>query len=265
MRSVSHIFKYSIMTLRIIISCFIIFVSSLCSSAQTFADEDLTYRVMYKWGLINSQAGNATLSLRTQGNNYKAMLVAHSEPWADKIYRVRDTLFATMKRDGLIATRYEKRAHEDGKYSNDIVVYERSGDNVTGHCTRIRKKNKDKPATTETKTITATGTTVDMLSVYYYLRAFDFEAMQPGETVNLNIFSGKRNEQLSLKFVGTETIKIDKTKHQAYRVDFRFTTDGKTKSSDDMAAWISTDSRHIPLRIEGKLPVGKIQVYYTGK
>ena len=41
-------------------------------------------------------------------------------------------------------------------------------------------------------------------------------------------------------------------------------TNGK-KSSDDMSAWISTDSRRIPLRIEGKLPVGKIHILYDGR
>lgn len=232
--------------------------------ATTFADEDLTYRVMFKWGLINSQAGNATLSLRSHGDNYAATLIAQSEPWADKIYRVRDTLYSTMKKQGLVATRYEKHAHEDGKYSKDIVIYDRQGDNVTGHCTRIRQKD-DKPATTETTTINAVGTTVDMLSVYYYVRAMDFSSLKPGTTITINIFSGKRNERLSLKYVGIEDVKIDKTKHRTYRVNFSFTSDGKKKSSDDMTTWISIDSRRIPLKLEGKLPVGKVQVFYTGK
>lgn len=253
------------MKLRATISILLLsFVGSIGVFASDFTNEDLTYRVMFKWGLINSQAGNAKLSLRIQGDNYKATLTAHSEPWADKIYRVRDTLTATIKRDGLVALRYEKRAHEDGKYSNDIVVYERSGDNVTGHCTRIRKKKKDQPTTTETKTITASGTTVDMLSVYYYLRALNFSTMKPGDTITLNIFSGKRCERLDLRYSGIEIVKIDKIKHETHRVDFRFTSDGKTKTSDDMTAWLSTDFRHIPLKLEGKLPVGKVQVFYTG-
>lgn len=242
---------------------FIATANALPVFASTFADEDLSYRVMFKWGLINSQAGNATLSLRSQGDNYKATLIARSEPWADKIYRVRDTLYSTMTKQGLVATRYEKRAHEKDKFSHDVVVYQRQGDNVTGHCSRVRQKD-DKPATTETKTISATGTTVDMLSVYYYVRSMDFESLKPGTTITINIFSGKRNERLSLKYVGVEDIKVDKKKHRTYRVNFTFTSDGKKKSSDDMTTWISTDSRRIPLKLEGKLPVGKVQVYYTG-
>ena len=31
-----------------------------------------------------------------------------------------------------------------------------------------------------------------------------------------------------------------------------------------MDAWISTEPNRIPLRLEGKLPVGKVQCFYSG-
>ena len=31
-----------------------------------------------------------------------------------------------------------------------------------------------------------------------------------------------------------------------------------------MDAWISTDAQRIPLKLEGTLPVGKVQCFYTG-
>lgn len=233
------------------------------SRGVSFGNENLHYRVMFKWGLINSQAGRATLSLRSSNGNYYSTLIAMSEPWADKIYRVRDTLTTVMTHQGLLAMRYEKRANEDGRYSKDIVTYSRAGNQVTGHCRRMYER-KNRQVVHDNRTIKAVGTTVDMLSVFYYIRALDFSSMTPGHAFTINIFSGKRCEKLRLKFAGRTSVKIGKTAHEAYRIDFTFTTDGKTKSSDDMSAWISTDVRRIPLRVEGKLPVGKIQVFYTG-
>lgn len=231
--------------------------------AAGFADEDLRYKVMFKWGLINSKAGHATLSLRNRGTSARAVLTASSEPWADKIYRLRDTLIAEMEHEGMKPLRYEKRAHEQGKYSRDIVVYRHGADNkVTGECSTYYKR-KDRAASTSNHKIEATGTTVDMLSVFYYLRNLEFETLTPGRNMVINIFSGKRNERLSLRYAGIEDVKIDGKVMRAYRINFSFTSNGK-KSSDDMTAWISTDSRRIPLRIEGKLPVGKVQVFYTG-
>lgn len=234
------------------------------SAAISLQDETLRYKVMYKWGLINSQAGNATLTLKSDGKTYKAMLAAASEPWADRIYKVRDTLLCTMEKDSMFPIRYEKIAHEDGKYNHDVIKYTRDGNLFTGHCSRFKRK-KDNSTSSDSITLQATGTTVDMLSVYYYLRALDFKAMTVGQTITINIFSGKRKELLRLKYRGNETVKIDKTPYQCYRVSFTFTSDGKTKTSDDMEAWISIDSRRIPVKLEGKLPVGKIRCLYTGE
>lgn len=240
------------------------FLAQINVSAITFGDETLRYKVMFKWGIINSQAGNATLSLKDDGSNYKAMLVAASEPWADRIYKVRDTLLSTMEKGSMLPLRYEKIAHEDGKYGHDAIDYSRTGNQVTGYCTRFKRK-KDNKISTDSITLQANGITVDMLSVYYYLRAMDFKSMSPGESVTINIFSGKRKELLRLKYHGNETVKVDKTPYQCYRVSFTFTSDGKSKTSDDMEAWISIDSQRIPVKLEGKLPVGKIRCLYTGK
>ncbi|MCM1518920.1 MAG: DUF3108 domain-containing protein [Pseudoflavonifractor sp.] len=251
--------------LRYAILAVIMIVSAVVSAvrAEGFADEDLQYKVMFKWGLINSKAGHATLSLRNRGTNARAVLTAASEPWADKIYRLRDTLIAEMECEGMKPLRYEKRAHEQGKYSRDIVVYRHEADNkVTGECSTYYKR-KDRAASTSNHKIEATGTTVDMLSVFYYLRNLEFDKLTPGRDMVINIFSGKRNERLRLRYAGMEDVKIDGKATRAYQINFSFTSNGK-KSSDDMTAWISTDSRRIPLRIEGKLPVGKVQVFYTG-
>ena len=45
-------------------------------TAQTFNDETVHYKVMYKWGLINKQAGTASLSIKTVGENYNTQLIA---------------------------------------------------------------------------------------------------------------------------------------------------------------------------------------------
>ena len=48
-------------------------------------------------------------------------------------------------------------------------------------------------------------------------------------------------------------------------VKFKFSQDGRKKSSDDIDAWISMNPKHIPLMIRGKLPIGEMRVYYNSK
>lgn len=240
----------------------------LCASvsvcAMTFADESIDYKVKYKWGLINKQAGHATLTLKNTGDKYTVQLTAASEPWADRFYQVRDTLNGIMVRDGLRPLFYEKIAHEGGDDKHDTVTFGYDGDTVTGHCTRkVVKKGKER--VNQTQTLESEGTTVDMISAYYYMRGLPFENWQNGQSDTITIFSGKRKEMLTIRYHGKEAVKADKKTFDCYHITFIFTSDGGRKTSDDMDAWITSDDRRIPVRLEGKLPVGKVHCVYTGQ
>jgi hypothetical protein len=245
----------------------IAFIALLCSLSvsadKTFSNETVKYKVMFKWGLINKQAGNVSISLHNHGANYNAKLVAASAPWADKVYKVRDTLTSTIIKDSMRPVVYNKIAHEGDDDKHDIVKFSYSGATVTGDCYRY-KKSKGVVKADEKKVVTATGTTLDMLTTYYYMRQLPFESWSSGYVLTTNIFSGKRKELLTIKYVGTETIKVDDKSYHCYHVRFLFTSDGRKKTSDDMDAWISSDSNRIPIKLEGKLPVGKVQCFYTG-
>ena len=102
-----------------------------------------------------------------------------------------------------------------------------------------------------------------MLSSFYYMRSLDYAAMKPGDKKELTVFSGKRKERLTITYHGRENVKIDKEEYPAYKISFSFTGEGGKKTSDDMEAWISTAPDKIPLKLEGKLPVGKVQCFYV--
>lgn len=231
-------------------------------SAIDLPDEDLNYMILYKWGLVNKDAASAVLSLRSDGDHYYARLSARTLPWADKIFMVRDTLKSTMLREGCLPQLYTKISHEGSSYRRDVVRYERDGDKVTGYAERWKSKDNG-PVTTSETVLHATGRTVDMLSVFYYLRTLDFSSMSPGTVVNMNVFSGKSVEQLSVRYDGIEDIKLGKYKWRTYHLSFTFTQDGKV-SSDAMDTWISTDPSRIPVQLEGQLPLGKVRAYFTG-
>lgn len=234
-------------------------LAATCAFATTrLSDETVKYRVLYKWGMINKQAGHATISLQSEGNNYKAQLVAASEPWADKFFMVRDTLNTTMMKNGLKPVFYEKIAHEGSEDKHDTVRFSYSGDNVTGHCTR-RVIKKGQLKTDQQQILEAQGTTVDMLSSYYYLRSLPFQNWKKGQSESIVIFSGKRKETLTFKYHGIEIVQIGDKRFQCFHITFEFTSNGGKKTSDDMDAWLTTGADRMPVQLEGKLPVGKVR------
>lgn len=89
------------------------------------------------------------------------------------------------------------------------------------------------------------------------MRTLPFDSWQSGHVTKVDIFSGKRKELLSIVYSGIEKLEIDGEEYPTYHITFQFTSGGGKKTSDDMEAWISLDKRH-PLRLEGKLPVGKV-------
>lgn len=227
-------------------------------SAMTFGNECLHYKVMYKWGLINKQAGTATLTIDDHGDHYSTCLTARSEPWADRIYSVRDTLNGRIIKKGFHPVFYEKIAHEGGEHKYDVVRFSYDGRTVTGTCTRRVVKN-GKERVNNTMTLISVGTTVDMLSSFYYMRALPFDTWNEGLEHTISIFSGKRKEKLTLKYHGIEKLELNGKSFECYHITFIFTGDGGKRTSDDMDAWITADKSRIPVQLEGKLPVGKVR------
>lgn len=238
-------------------------ICAACAYAKEFSDEKLSYRVEYKWGLINKTAGSVHISLQNRGDRFISLLTASSAKWADKFYKVRDTLHCEVIKNGFKPVIYKKNSHEGGDSKIDVVKYSYNGSVVTGSCTR-KKWTDGALKRDEQRLLQAEGTTVDMLSAFYYMRSLPYRQWDKGHVVTINIFSGKRKELLTIKYLGEETIEIDKKRHECHRISFIFTSDGKKKTSDDMEAWISTAHGNIPLKLEGKLPIGKIRCFYTG-
>lgn len=231
-------------------------------AGSPFRNESLKYVISYKWGLIHKDAGDATLSLHRSGDHYNVMLAAKTKPWADKFYRVRDTLSGTIRVRDLKPVSYSKITHEKGKYSRDDIKYSITGNTTKGVTTRHRIKDGS-PVTTS-KTLTATGPVYDMLSVFYYLRKLDYDQLNKNKIYTATVFSGSKKETIKIRSLGKERIKLkDKTTREAYHIKFNFTSNGGKKSSDDIDTWISTDESHIPLYLVGRLPVGEVRAYYV--
>lgn len=243
-----------------------LFCTILGATAQGFRPsvESLQYRVMYKWGLINKKAGTVTLKTHDFTDGFfKSTLVGRSAAWADKFYTVRDTLMGTIMTGSLQPVYYEKISHEGGDFKRDVIVYDRTTPGtVIGNCDRWRQKKKDKEVIHSTKLITGNDITLDMLSSFYYMRHIDYPSMHPGESVTTDIFSGQKKEILKITYINRQPLEVGKCTYDTYYIKFSFTSENGKTSSDDMYAWISTDSNRIPVMLLGNLPIGSIRCYY---
>ena len=233
--------------------------------AQTTPDmqpEWLSYDVIYQLGFLWKRAATATLQLTEYPDKYTSVLKARTLPFADNIFKVRDTLVSDMQRNKeLLPIYYAKLADENGTYRKDEVNYTYDGNSTTGNIRLYRPKRN----AIEDYTLTEPGIVYDMLSIFYVIRTFDFRAMEMYQIYNTKIFSGKNLEYLEIEYLGQEILKQNKKEYSTYKLHFRFYDRTGKKTSDKISAWISTDNKRIPLKVEGKLPLGSMKAVYTGE
>ena len=192
---------------KIILAAICMLLTYGTATADTkFADETLKYVITYKWGLITKDSGDATLSLKNQGSKYYIKLTGKTKPWADGMFRVRDTLISVIDKSKFRPLSYTKVAHEGGKYAKDVIEYSYSGTHVNGKATKYREKKGT--TKTENLELSATGDTFDMLSVFYWLRTIDPATLPMGKKVTATLFSGSHEETVKIWKAGEKTIKM---------------------------------------------------------
>ena len=242
---------------------FLIYIFILFPLASFAAPtETLHYVISYKWGLIHKDTGDATITVTPVGNRYELKLTGMTRPWADRLFKVRDTLISVVRKDNFMPYQYTKIAHENGKYSRDDIHFSYNGNLAKGHSKKFRQK-KDGSVKMSEQNLEGNAPVYDMLSVFFYLRNIDYGKLKTGETLNTTLFSGSLVEKLTVKCLGKEKIKLkDKSEREAWHIIFKFTSGGGKKSSDDIDCWISADSSHIPLYVVGSLPLGQVRCYY---
>lgn len=243
------------------ITFFALFIWSVCS-IMAENTEKLNYVVTYKWGLIQKDAGEAEITTSPHSKGYQFKLTAKTKPWADRIYKVRDTLISVVDRHTLFPHQYTRIAHEKNRYSRDDISFDHSGEKVKGVAKKVRE-SKDGVINKSEKDLEGLSPTFDLLSVFFFLRKIDYENLKKGETITSTLFSGDQVEKLTVSCLGKEQVKLkDKSEHEAWHIVFKFTSKGGTKSSDDIDCWISTTPQHIPLLVIASLPIGHVRINY---
>lgn len=238
-------------------------LKGLAQAGVPFADETLKYMVQYKWGLVQKNGATATITLKNNPNTYSIRLTAATLPWADRIYPLRDTLMTTISKSTFKPLNYTKITHENGRYRKDVINYSYVGNHAYAKVTRTSSKNGSTPTVTH-KQFSATGPTYDMVSIFYFVRALNFQKLTGGKIVKANIFSGSGVENLKIKNLGQQAVTLpNNKKYNCYHLQLTFTTQNGQTSSNPLEVWVTTDATHTPVKMVGTLPIGQVRCYLT--
>lgn len=225
--------------------------------------EKIHYDIYYHWGLIWKKAGEGSLGVNhtTYKGQQALKMYLHGQTlnFADKMLKVRDTLNLITTHE-MVPLYYSKVANEGSHWGKDILHYSYDKKDLTTGKVRILRNSREPYDTI----VHANGQGYDMLSVFYYLRMLDYSGLNLYEVTTVPIFTGRKQVKMKVKYMGRTVVKLrSKKEFSSYRLNLSFVNDDNLKESDDpIEVWLSDDARRIPLKVEGKLPIGSLQAEY---
>ena len=208
--------------------------------------KSLTYNVNWRWGLVDKNMGTAQVDIFCYNNTLEASLTGKSIPWEGRVYEVADTLQARMKpgssRIDYMIGWYRKP--EVGSLVDPFLLSQYK--NTLGHG----------ELSADPETMEAVNIMANMLNIYYYAQALNFEKMTPGTVLDIPLYYGRDCQMMQLTFVGKNMLEYNE--FNTYEVTVEYSYGGKL-SGIPIHVEIAADTR-LPMLISADIRIGHVEM-----
>lgn len=220
--------------------------------------ENLSYKINFKWGAINSDVASASLTLDQTTLNEKPVfasrLYGQTAKFYDKFFKLREDFQSWFLVDGLSPQKFYRDTRE-GKYwcRNDYrFVWNAAQPYVSATLETSRKPEFSMQ-------IPLDNCTYDVMTLFYTARNMDMSRVNVGQPYPMTfavaddvftvyfVFLGREDKAVK----GLGTVKAMKFSVEVVEGDF-FTGDS------DLTLWFSDDENRIPVCFEAPLKIGMV-------
>jgi len=224
--------------------------AELLASTAFKPGEKLTYEL--GWQFI--VAGHAVLEVYPdqafEGRVVrKFKMTARTRNAIDHIYKVRDSLTSITEHDLSRSLGYKKVQREGDEERDETIHFD----------WEKLEANYHEEISGKRRTIPIVPNTLDPLSAFYFVRNQKFEV---GSVLEGPMTDGKKCKVAQIKVVERETIKVNGTKYDTFKLvpDIK-DVGGVFKKSKDakIEIWCTADERHIPVLLKSKVVVGSFK------
>lgn len=216
--------------------------------------EEITYKLYYNWNFVWLSAGEVTFRVRDLGNQYHLSAVGRTYKSYEWFYKVRDYYDTYIDKNTLLPSISIRNIQEGGYQLYDKVTFDRNRQVAVG----LRGKTREQAKVTE---YDIDHCIHDMLSIIYYSRNINFDALNNGATFPVKIFLDKETYPLKVKYLGKEDRKKVKGqgRFQTHVFSPQVIAGEIFKEDDQMKVWVSADQNKIPMEIESPVSVGSVK------
>lgn len=158
------------------------------------------------------------------------------------IYEIESREEAWLDADRLHSLKYRRDSVEKGKERDRLYIFDQQ-----------RHVRVD----AEGDTLPTSSNAVDQLSMIYYLRLLPFEQ---GSRFVLRNQADPNDNPLTVRVLKRERIRVPAGTFDTWVVELGLQTDsGVFKKGGDNRLWVTTDSRHLPVKISSKIGLGSFE------
>ncbi|MBD5279497.1 MAG: DUF3108 domain-containing protein [Bacteroides sp.] len=239
------------------------FVAALTGMAQVqIPYQELNYNVHYHWGLINITIGHGKVTLSSDGGRLNGTLDGNSIPWEGRVFCVSDTLQANMTPGSPLS--HETVTYENGWYLKPKTMQYNSQGFDPQNPANYKNIKGQGTLDADAQTMEAVTVTADMLGMFYYFHEIDFESMSPGQQISIPIsVEGGSPQTVVVTYKGKSDYNAYGVSYATYSCTFEYSYEG-SMSGYPVQAEVACSSR-IPVLLSASLPIGHVEMIYTGQ
>ena len=209
--------------------------------------EKLEYKIHY--GPIS--AGVANFEVKTFQDQFKFIATGKSTRVFSLFFKVKDRYESIVVKNSLHPNQFYRHFKEGGYEKIENVFF----------------NYKLKQAESTRDTIPLPENTQDLLSIFYYLRAQDFDTLKVTDSIAVQVYMDDNFINSQLYYLGNDTIKTKFGWVAATKWAPELETGRVFEEDNGMNLWITDDKNEIPLKIQAKILVGSIEmdlIKYSG-
>jgi len=218
--------------------------------------ENLVYVINYKWGLVNTDVGEAVVNLYKKrdssgGEYFHSVINGYTYKFYDVFFKVRDLFESKFSTKNGRPFYFHRDIHE-GKYRMKNTFHFQPDYSI-----KAKVERKSDPVIDTL--LPGRECTFDLVSLFYFSRNIDFTHIPAGVEQPISFAIDNEIFDLYYRLIGPEIKRIPgmgqfRTLKFAARVVAGEVFSGK----EELVIWVTDDKNRVPLMFETPIQVGRV-------
>ena len=223
--------------------------------------ESASYYLLFKWGLVNTEVGNARFqldSVQFEGQDaYHISFKGQSAPFFDIFYKIREDFHSWVRTEDLRPISYTRDTYEGGYTATNLFTYDWSAKEIKAD---VKYGDKER----QFLSIPLKEKVYDLPALIYQVRTLDFANMKPGQKTTFRFAIDDDIYSVNITFKGKGQLKARRLGNmETYRVACSLVSGAVFEGNEDLLVWFTADGHCVPVAVKAPLRVGTVWAWLS--